>query len=219
MTAIPELELPLPPTPMKPSLFANAFPAICDKAGEDRPFLSPWLCQLIVLDISDEAVITTVPPEHKDAYVGLTQPNTIRYLTEALAKEMNNLEVVLEIKNEPIPSEAPAKSRSHNKLTLQQQLALGTWVNDHAEQIKKTADSKMAEEASFALRFNVTASNITSTREALGIEKAKPAAPPSTEERLAALEAKYSALMEFVDYNKNLGNLEPIPAKEGALES
>jgi len=82
---------------------------------------------------------------------------------------------------------APAKEK-HNKLDLRSQFKLLDWVRNHEDLARTESDPKLAAMASAELDLKITSSNVMSTREALNIEKLKPAAPPTVEERLKRLE-------------------------------
>ena len=107
----------------------------------------------------------------------------------------------------------PAKEK-HNKLDLRSQFKLLDWVRNHEDLARKESDPKLATMASAELELKITPSNIMSTREALDIEKAKPAAPITLEERLSkaeealqfhlALLGKYGAIIQG---NMNSGTL------------
>ena len=85
-------------------------------------------------------------------------------------------------------------TRTANRLTLSQSYALGDWIMQHQQQCKDEADTQCADHAAIDLGFNVTPANFTAARQARGIEKAKPIAPPTVDERLIAVEAQIDRL-------------------------
>jgi len=87
---------------------------------------------------------------------------------------------------------APAKEK-HNKLDLRSQFKLLDWVRNHEDLARTESDPKLAAMASAELDLKITPSNVMSTREALNIEKLKPAAPPTLEERVKHLENLFAA--------------------------
>lgn len=190
-------ELPLTATPMNPTPLSTAFPALCAEAQENRPLIASWLCHVIVTDIYQDRIVAHVPEANKPSYEGLTGPTTQTYLNAQAAKHLDFAGATFELSCLSASPEAPQKpSRQHNKLTLQQQLALGGWVKNNAERATTDSDNKLAQIASVELSFTVTQSNISSTREALGIVKVKPAAPPTIEERVSQLEGLVEELTQ-----------------------
>lgn len=203
MFAATDPELPLPPTPMnfKPGLLSNAFPQLVDQAGETRTFLAPWLAAVMVKEITAENTVKCVLTSDKlDEFRGLTQPNTHRYLNTLLQEHLHDPNAGFEFSYEatpnPIPEAAPstkpqtprASKAPVNKLTLHEVFKLGDWIRQNAERVKVEPDTRLAAIAQAELGFPVSVSNFSSTREAAGIEKVKPAAPPTLEERVTALE-------------------------------
>jgi len=105
----------------------------------------------------------------------------------------------LHLSNIPIMTTTPdlpatTTTRTANRLTLSQSYALGDWIMQHQPQCKDEADTQCADHAAIDLGFNVTPANFTAARQARGIEKTKPAAPPTVEERLIAAEAQIDRL-------------------------
>ena len=104
----------------------------------------------------------------------------------------------------PSPILKASEPRTANRLTLAQTFALGAWIKEHEQQAKDDPDTQAAAHAALDLGFTVTAANFTAARQALGIEKPKPTAPPTTEERLTALEAQTKGLYQqsVMDHNR-----------------
>lgn len=94
-------------------------------------------------------------------------------------------------------TETTAKAQ-HNKLDLAAQIKLLDWVRLNEEKVKTLPDTQLATMAGIEIGFTVTAPNIGSTRRAAGIEKLKPATPPTVEERLTALENMVKELLSLV---------------------
>ena len=76
----------------------------------------------------------------------------------------------------------------HNKLALTEQIKLLDWCRQHEEKVKTLADSALAQIAEAELGFKITTPNLASVRTAARIEKHKPTAPATVEERLARIE-------------------------------
>lgn len=91
---------------------------------------------------------------------------------------------------------APAKEK-HNKLDLRSQFKLLDWVRNHEDLARTESDPKLAAMASAELDLKITPSNVMSTREALNIEKTKPTAPATVEERLKRLEMTVGTLITW----------------------
>lgn len=96
--------------------------------------------------------------------------------------------------------------RTANRLTLPQTFALGAWIKEHEQQAKDDPDTQAAQHAALDLGFTVTAANFTAARQALGIEKLKPTAPPTIEDRLLALETEIQRLNQQSVHDINLSN-------------
>lgn len=94
----------------------------------------------------------------------------------------------------------PAATRhiNRNVLTLKQQFALAEWARVNRSDCETLTNPKLAAMAAAALECRVTPPNIVSVLEACGIEKVKPAAPPTHEQRLAALEEKVSLMTGII---------------------
>lgn len=108
----------------------------------------------------------------------------------------------------------------YNKLDLRNQFKLLDWMRSHETLVVTESDTKIAALASLELNFKITGHNITGTRGALGLEKVKPDAPLSTEERLNRLagelevmKAGVSSMMTVIQKNALNGRLL-ISAKE-----
>lgn len=104
----------------------------------------------------------------------------------------------LPLSGEAVSTPSP---RTANRLTLAQTFALGAWIKDHEQQAKDDPDTQCAQHAALDLNFPVTAANFTAARQALGIEKPKPTAPPTIEDRLTDIEEKTKGL-----YNQSLND-------------
>lgn len=98
----------------------------------------------------------------------------------------------------PLSGEAVSTSspRTANRLTLSQTFALGAWIKDHEQQAKDDPDTQASAHAALDLGFTVTTANFTAARQALGIEKTKPATPPTIEDRLTELESQIKGLFQ-----------------------
>ena len=90
----------------------------------------------------------------------------------------------------------PVKDPQRNVLKFNERTKLSLWLNtdDMRARAAKESDATLATEATQALGFDVTAANIASMRVNLGITKAKPEKPASTEENwLDTLQKKVAA--------------------------
>jgi hypothetical protein len=93
----------------------------------------------------------------------------------------------------PPPAATAPESKKHNKLELPQQFRLLDWCRQNEDKVKTLSDSALAQIAEAELGFKITTPNLTSVRQGAGIEKLKPAAPPTVEERLTQLENLFAA--------------------------
>lgn len=90
----------------------------------------------------------------------------------------------------------PAKPQ-HNKLDLSEQIKLLDWCRQHEEKVKTLTDSALAKIAEAELGFKITTPNLASVRTAAGIEKHKPSAPLTADERLHRLEMVLGAFITW----------------------
>lgn len=120
----------------------------------------------------------------------------------------------------PLAGEAPSSPRTANRLTLAQTFALGAWIKEHEQQAKDDPDTQGAAHAALDLGFTVTAANFTAARQALGIEKPKPTAPPSLEERMNKAEAAITDIRDQTlgDWNRVSGIRSAIDAKLAMID-
>jgi hypothetical protein len=114
------------------------------------------------------------------------------------------METELSLATPPSSKAAESSPRTANRLTLAQTFALGAWIKDHEQQAKDDSDNQAAQHAALDLGFTVTAANFTAARQALGIDKTKPATPPTIEDRLTTLEDQIKALysQSAMDHNR-----------------
>lgn len=89
--------------------------------------------------------------------------------------------------SETTPAPAPEKQK-HNKLEMPQQFKLLDWCRQNEDKVKTLPDPQLAQIAEAELGFKITTPNLASVRQAAGIEKLKPTAPPTVEERLERIE-------------------------------
>lgn len=204
MHAHPEPELPLTPTTvMLPKPFAHAFPAIATEADMWLPsLLADAVCNLMVTTIENE-LIAFASANHAE-YVFLSKDGNWARIVELFRKagfpETCKVLLSYEVKPPEIkvtPEPIKPKAQKHNKLSGQAMVKLIDWMRRNEDAAKTDPDSKLATLASTALEMTVTVSNIASVREALGIAKIKPTAPPSVEERLARLECVLGTLISW----------------------
>lgn len=194
MHAHPEPELPLTPTTvMLPKPFAHAFPAIATQVQETLPMLADAASRFMVTWIDENKIV--IAAEDSDDFCLVSTGGNWARIVEIFRKagfpETCKVLLSSEVKPPEIkvtPEPIKPKAQKHNKLSGQAMVKLIDWMRNHVDSAKTDPDSKLATLASTALEMTVTVSNIASVREALGIAKIKPTAPPSVEERLARLE-------------------------------
>lgn len=109
--------------------------------------------------------------------------------------------------SETTPAPAPEKQK-HNKLEMPQQFKLLDWCRQNEDKVKTLPDPQLAQIAEAELGFKITVPNLTSVRQAAGIEKLKPTAPPTIEERLNAIEKAMAYLIVWA----NGGEIKAPPA-------
>jgi len=80
-----------------------------------------------------------------------------------------------------------APARTKNTLTLPQQVKLADWCRAYPDDCAKKTYPDLADIATAALKFTVTAANMSSMIEACEIERIKPDAPLTLEQQLAAV--------------------------------
>lgn len=97
------------------------------------------------------------------------------------------------------------------KLTTRQQFQLLDWLRNHEPEVKEKTDTQLAKLAGAELNFDITISNFTHAREAAGITKNTPPAPPTLEERVSQLENLFAAHFPLTS--------PPLPAVATALQA
>lgn len=110
--------------------------------------------------------------------------------------------------NEIDPATLATAKAKHNKLEMPQQIRLLDWCRQHEDKVKTLPDTQLADMAAAELGFKITTPNLTSVRQAAGIEKLKPTAPPTVEERLTAIEKAMAYLIVWA----NGGEIKAPPA-------
>ena len=107
----------------------------------------------------------------------------------------------------------------HNKLDLAAQIKLLDWVRANEEKVKTLPDTQLATMAGIEIGFTVTPPNISSVRRAAGIEKLKPATPPTVEERLTYLENVIKELWPLTPRQTELATTFSGPVSGAAIDS
>lgn len=90
-------------------------------------------------------------------------------------------------------TDTPPAKPQHNKLALPEQIKVLDWCRQNEEKVKTLPDTALAQIAEAELGFKITVPNLTSVRQAASIEKLKPTAPPTLEERVTQLENLFAA--------------------------
>lgn len=96
-------------------------------------------------------------------------------------------------------TDTPPAKPQHNKLALPEQIKVLDWCRQNEEKVKTLPDTALAQIAEAELGFKITVPNLTSVRQAAGIEKLKPTAPLTVEERLERLEKMQKVVQSLVE--------------------
>lgn len=97
------------------------------------------------------------------------------------------------------PPAAETEPKTRNVLGTKQIVDLWAWCERNKDSLPTTPNTKLAQIAAAELEFAVTAANIANMLAEMHIEKRKPDAPPTVEERVEDLEKWRTGVMEALD--------------------
>jgi hypothetical protein len=100
----------------------------------------------------------------------------------------------------PDPTTLETPQSRHNRLDLTKTIKLIDWIREHEAAAMEQPDTKLASQAQLELGFKITVPNFVSTREGLGIQKARPPEPPTEMEALTARVAALEVELQLLKY-------------------